>query len=76
VTVPGPVAIEGEVIRLGQFLQVAGVADTGSDAKVLLADGEVSVNGVAECRRGRQLHSGDVVVFGDVAFEVVGPGER
>jgi len=67
------VAVNGDMIRLGQFLQVAGAADMGSDAKVLLAGGEVAVNGELESRRGRQLHHGDVVEVGVTAYEVAGP---
>ena len=52
------------VIRLGQFLKLADVVAAGSDAKVLLAQGEVSVNGEPETRRGRQLVKGDVVRVG------------
>lgn len=48
-------------IRLGQLLKYAGVADSGADAKELLADGDVRVNGAPEDRRGRQLAAGDVV---------------
>ena len=55
------IPIRGEMIRLGQLLKLAGVADSGADAKVLLADGAVRVNGEVEQRRGRQLHPGDVV---------------
>jgi ribosome-associated protein len=54
-------AIRDEVIRLGQLLKASGLAGTGSDAKALLADGAVMVNGEPETRRGRQLHRGDVV---------------
>ncbi len=53
-----------DVIRLGQFLKLADVVAAGSDAKVLLAEGAVSVNGEIETRRGRQLVKGDVVVVG------------
>jgi ribosome-associated protein len=56
-----PVEIHDEMIRLGQLLQLAGLVDSGSDAKLLLAGGEVLVNGEPETRRGRQLHAGDVV---------------
>jgi ribosome-associated protein len=52
--------IRGDVIRLGQLLKAAGVAVTGAEAKALLADGAVTVNGEPEARRGRQLHRGDV----------------
>jgi ribosome-associated protein len=55
------VPIRGEMIRLGQLLKLAGVADAGADAKRLLAEGAVTVNGEPEIRRGRQLHGGDVV---------------
>lgn len=55
------VAVTGE-IRLGQFLKLAGVADSGAHARELLAEGEVQVNGDPEDRRGRQLAAGDLVV--------------
>lgn len=68
------VAIADDMIRLGQFLQLAGTADMGSDAKILLAGGEVSVNGELDRRRGRQLHPGDVVEVGGSAYVLTGPG--
>ena len=55
------VGIRDEMIRLGQFLKLADLVDTGADAKPLLADGLVEVNGEVETRRGRQLRDGDVV---------------
>ena len=48
-------------IRLGQLLKLAGLVDSGGQAKVVLADGKVTVNGAVETRRGAQLHPGDVV---------------
>jgi ribosome-associated protein len=53
------------MIRLGQLLKAAGLAESGGDAKALLADGAVTVNGEPETRRGRQLVPGDVVAVGD-----------
>ena len=50
-----------DVIRLGQFLKLADVVAAGSDAKMLIAEGAVKVNGEPETRRGRQLVKGDVV---------------
>jgi ribosome-associated protein len=58
------VPIRDDTIRLGQLLKLAGLADSGGEAKELLAEGAVSVNGEAEERRGRQLRSGDVVQVG------------
>ncbi len=55
------VAIDGEMTRLGQFLKFSDVIDSGGEAKVRIAAGEVRVNGEIEVRRGRQLHRGDVV---------------
>ena len=55
------VAIDGDMIRLGQFLKLADLIDTGGEAKVLIASGDVTVNGEVDVRRGRQLHPGDVV---------------
>jgi ribosome-associated protein len=55
------VEIRGEMIRLGQFLKFAGLADSGAQARDMLLAREVKVNGETEPRRGRQLHRGDVV---------------
>lgn len=65
------VAITTDTIRLGQLLQLAGLADSGSDAKFLLAGGDVSVNGEPETRRGRQVRPGDVVALGEASVRVV-----
>ena len=48
-------------IRLGQLLKLANIAETGGNAKELLADGLVTVNGEVEVRRGAQLKIGDIV---------------
>jgi ribosome-associated protein len=55
------VNISDDGIRLGQFLKLAGLIDSGADAKLLLGTGEIQVNGETETRRGRQLRRGDVV---------------
>lgn len=61
-------------IRLGQLLKFAGLADTGGEAKLLLADGAVLVNGEPESRRGRTVRPGDVVEVDGDAVRVRGPG--
>jgi ribosome-associated protein len=53
--------IRGDMIRLGQLLKVAGIVGSGGEAKALLAEGNITVNGEPEQRRGRQLHPGDVL---------------
>jgi ribosome-associated protein len=52
------------MITLGAFLKLAGVIESGGDAKQRIAAGEVSVNGETEVRRGRKLRHGDVVTLG------------
>jgi ribosome-associated protein len=64
------VPIRDDMIRLGQFLKLAGVIDSGGEAKSAIAAGEVTVNGEAELRRGRQLHRGDVVDIDGVRLRV------
>ncbi|WGY00183.1 MULTISPECIES: RNA-binding S4 domain-containing protein [unclassified Nocardioides] len=59
--VPVDVPIRDESIRLGQFLKLANLVDSGAEAKPVIADGLVKVNGEVDTRRGRQLHVGDVV---------------
>lgn len=59
------VSIGGDMIRLGQFLKLADLIDTGGEGKIVIASGDVTVNGEVDLRRGRQLRPGDVVeVFG------------
>jgi len=58
------VPIRDEMIRLGQFLKLAGLIDSGADAKSVIADGLVTVNDEVELRRGRQLRRGDTVSVG------------
>ncbi|PJI94322.1 RNA-binding S4 domain-containing protein [Luteimicrobium subarcticum] len=58
---PDIVPISDDEIRLGQFLKLAGLAESGAEARELVAEGEVSVNGEVDTRRGRRLVVGDVV---------------
>jgi ribosome-associated protein len=66
------VAIRDDVIRLGQLLKLADLVEDGLEAKRLIADGAVSVNGETEVRRGRQLRHGDTVTLGSSSVRVVG----
>ena len=67
---PIDVPISDESIRLGQFLKLANLVETGADAKPAVQEGLVRVNGEVETRRGRQLRHGDVVELGLVAARV------
>jgi ribosome-associated protein len=68
---PSEIPIRGEVIRLGQLLKLAGVVDSGSEVKALLAAEQVLVNEELEARRGRQLHPGDTVRVGAHDLRVI-----
>lgn len=65
------VQIRGEMIRLGQLLKLAGVVDSGGEAREFLASSPVLVNGEPEDRRGRQLRAGDEVRAGGERLRVV-----
>jgi ribosome-associated protein len=58
---PRDVEIREDTIRLGQLLKLAGIAGTGGEARELVQEGAVRVNGEVETRRGRQLRAGDVI---------------
>jgi ribosome-associated protein len=71
---PREVPIREPTIRLGQLLKLAGIAASGSEAKQMLADGLVRVNGAPETRRGRRLQHGDVVGAGAEEVRVSSAG--
>ncbi|MFT4082046.1 MAG: RNA-binding S4 domain-containing protein [Nocardioides sp.] len=60
-----------DMIRLGQFLKLASLVESGAEARPVIAAGRVRVNGETETRRGRQLAVGDVVELGGQAARVV-----
>ena len=67
---PRDVPIREETIRLGQLLKLAGMADSGAEARALVQDGAALVNGEVETRRGRQLRRGDLVAVADDTVRV------
>lgn len=63
---------EGEdFIRLGQALKKAGLVGSGVEAKIVIQDGEVTVNGEVETQRGKKLYGGEVVAFNQESFQVI-----
>lgn len=64
------VPVRGDGIRLGQFLKLANLIESGAEAKEVIADGMVTVNGDVETRRGRQLAVGDVISLGGTSARV------
>lgn len=57
------VRIKDEFIKLGQVLKLAGLVDSGVDAKLVIQDGLVKVNGEIDTRRGRKIVVGDIVEY-------------
>ena len=57
------VTIRDEFIKLGQALKLGGLVGSGVDAKMVIQDGQVKVNGEVEYQRGKKLHDGDIVSF-------------
>ena len=62
---------EDEYITLGQLLKAANLVSSGVEAKIVIQDGEVLVNGETDTRRGRKLREGDVVSFEGTEIRVV-----
>ena len=60
-----------DYIKLGQLLKKANMMSSGVDAKMLILDGLVSVNGEVELRRGKKIYPGDVVTFEGESVKVV-----
>lgn len=65
------IKIDTEFIKLGQFLKMSGIADSGSYAKIFISEGQVSVNDEVDLRRGRKCYPGDIIRFEDQEFKVI-----
>ena len=57
------IKLREDYIKLGQALKAAGMVESGVDAKFVIQDGLVSVNGAVEVQRGKKLYDGDAVAF-------------
>ncbi|MFV8382445.1 RNA-binding S4 domain-containing protein [Corynebacterium hindlerae] len=64
------VGIKDETIKLGQFIKLANLVETGGEAKEVIAAGNVTVNGEVDTRRGKTLRHGDVVCIGSNCAKV------
>ena len=57
------IRLRDEYIKLGQALKAAGLVDSGAEAKEVITEGAVRVNGETDTRRGRKLYAGDIITF-------------
>lgn len=64
------IRIHSESIKLGQALKLAGAVDSGYEAKLMITNGVVKVNGVVEYQRGKKLYDGDVIEYDEVEYKI------
>lgn len=65
------IQLRDEYIKLGQALKAAGLVSSGVDAKMVILDGLVKVNGKVELQRGKKLYENDIVEFEEQQIKIV-----
>ena len=65
------IQLKEEFIKLGQALKAVGLVSSGLEAKIVIKEGEVSVNGEVEYQRGKKLYEGDLVNFNGETIKIV-----
>ena len=65
------IKVREEFIKLGQALKAADLVSSGVEAKIVVQDGQVEVNGEVDTRRGRKLVPGDVITFDGKSVKIV-----
>lgn len=65
------IQLREDYIKLGQALKAAGLVSSGIDAKMVIQDELVKVNGEMENRRGRKLYDGDIVEYNETQIKIV-----
>ena len=64
------IILRDEFIKLGQAIKAAGFVESGVEAKEVIQEGLVLVNGEVDTRRGRKLYEGDVVSFENQTIKI------
>ncbi|WP_306768569.1 RNA-binding S4 domain-containing protein, partial [Klebsiella pneumoniae] len=64
------IKLKEEFIKLGQALKAVGLVDSGLEAKIVIKEGQVSVNGEVEYQRGKKLYAGDMVNFNGETIKI------
>jgi len=62
--------LEGEYVELNQLLKLTGLCDSGGTGKMIVASGDVKVDGKTELRKTCKIRAGQVVSLGDIAIRV------
>ncbi len=64
------IKIRDDFIKLGQAVKLAGLVQSGVEAKIEIQEGFVKVNGEVELQRGKKIHPGDVIEYGGQQIRV------
>ncbi len=70
---PHTISIQTETIELCQALKLEGLASSGGEAKVVIGNEQVQVNGETETRKRRKIGHGDSITFQGVTYQITGP---
>ncbi len=65
------ISVDRFPIRLGQFLKLANIVSDGIEGKLMISNGEVTVNGTLELRRGKQLVAGDIISIRNIDYRCI-----
>ena len=65
------IKIDTDIIKLDSFMKWAGIVSMGSEAKILILNGEIKLNGEVETRRGKKLKKGDILEFNGENYKIV-----
>lgn len=65
------IKLKDEFIKLGQALKAANLVEDGVEAKYVIQDGLVKVNGETDTRRGRKLYDGDLVTYDGQEIKII-----
>ncbi|MCM1125613.1 MAG: RNA-binding S4 domain-containing protein [Lachnospiraceae bacterium] len=63
--------LKDDFIKLGQALKLSGLAESGVDAKFIIQDGQVKVNGQTELQRGKKLYDGDLIEYNGNQVKII-----
>jgi len=64
------IQLNSDYIKLGQALKAAGFVDSGVEAKAVIQNGKVRVNGAVEMQRGKKLIGGEIIEFANQTLKI------
>jgi len=64
------IVLREDYIKLGQALKAVNLVESGVEAKIVILEGKVKVNGQVELQRGKKLYDGDVVSYQGQTIEI------